>query len=257
MRTATVHRCLPALLALALIVACAPAHAAAPADSAAAPGAQFGRRDAWFGVAAVGTVLLVATQDAEWSESAHANGTRFALDLTADAKRLGDPVYVACGLLVTDVIVRAAGNRGAAAATERIAFSVAAAGVTTFVLKASFGRWRPSEAPGDPGRFEPFSGHYSFPSGHTSTAFSLVTALDAETRTRWVPAIGYPLVAITGWSRVRDLEHWPSDVIAGAAIGYWVGAKADAFAKRQWPRGLVFAAWPQPGGAALVAGARF
>jgi membrane-associated phospholipid phosphatase len=258
-RALPARRLLPALLALALAAGLAPpARAATPADSAAVPAAmKFGRRDAWFGLAAAGAVALVATQDAEWSERAHADSSQFALDLAATMKRLGDPVYLACGLIAADGIARLAGHRGAAAATERIAFSVAAAGASMFVVKVSVGRWRPDEAPGDPGRFDPFSGHDSFPSGHTTAAFALVTALDAETRTRWVPLLGYPAATLTAWSRVRDLRHWPSDVVAGAAIGGWVAAKADAFAKGRWPDGLIVAAWPQAGGATLVAGARF
>jgi membrane-associated phospholipid phosphatase len=259
MRAASVRRFVPALLALALVAGFAPAAraAAAPDSAAASAGVRFTRGDAWFGLAAAGAVALVATQDVEWSERAHVDSSQFALDLAAAAKKLGDPVYLACGLLAADGIARLTGHGGAAAATERIAFSVVAASVTTFAVKKTVGRWRPDEAPGDPHRFDPFSVHESFPSGHTTAAFALVASLDAETRTRWVPILGYPAATLTGWSRVRDLRHWPSDVVAGAAIGGWVGWKADAFAKHRWPGGLVVVAWPHDGGGTLAAAARF
>jgi membrane-associated phospholipid phosphatase len=259
MRAAITRRSLPGLLALALAAGAAlPAGSASLADSAAAPaGPRFTRRDAVFGLAAAGAVLLVATQDQQWSERASSDSSQFALDLANAAKKLGEPAYLVGGFLAADGIARLAGHKGATAATERIAFSVATASVVTLAIKVAAGRWRPDESPGDPGRFDPFSGHVSFPSGHSTAAFALVTALDAETRTRWVPAIGYPAATLTAWSRVHDLQHWPSDVVAGAAIGGWVASKADAFALHRWPDGLIVAAWPSPDGATLVAGMRF
>lgn len=59
----------------------------------------------------------------------------------------------------------------------------------------------------------------SFPSGHTSTAFTLATSLTLQYK-KWYVAI--PLFAwasSVGYSRMYLGEHYPTDVLAGAVIG--------------------------------------
>ena len=171
-----------------------------------------------FALAAAAATALVATQDERWLAEAAGNPTRFALDLAADAKRLGDPVSVGGALLLADLGARTLHAQPVAAASERMAAAVVAAGAVSLVLKEAVGRERPDETSAS-GRFRPFSGHDAFPSGHATVAFALAASLDAETGARWVPLLAYPAAALTAWSRVRDRRHWPSDVVAGAAIG--------------------------------------
>jgi undecaprenyl-diphosphatase len=244
-------------LALALAAGAAPARAAAAADSAGAAATLLpGRRDAAFALAAAGAIAIAAAHDRSWLATESANHTRFALDLAADAKRLGDPATLAAALIATDGAARLAGRQDIAAASERIAFSCLAAGAVTFALKEVAGRSRPDET-SSPSRFRPFSGHDAFPSGHTTAAFALAAALDAEARAPWLRAIVYPAAALTAWSRVRDRRHWPSDVVAGAAVGTWCAHRADRFAQRAWPRGLALAVLPHRGGARVAVTGRF
>jgi len=64
----------------------------------------------------------------------------------------------------------------------------------------------------------PDGGHQSFPSAHTSISFSAAEFM--RKRYGWgygVPA--YALASVVAYSRVEAREHYPHDVIAGAAIG--------------------------------------
>ena len=66
--------------------------------------------------------------------------------------------------------------------------------------------------------------NYSFPSGHTTTAFSIATVLAEEyDNNPYVPPIAYGLATLTGLARIYDNKHWASDVFIGGAIGYFVG----------------------------------
>ncbi|MBK7367358.1 MAG: phosphatase PAP2 family protein [Candidatus Eisenbacteria bacterium] len=213
-------------------------------------------RDAWFAAGSAAAVALAAANDADWSRRIAASDGARARDAAKAGKQFGNHLAIAPALLAADGVARLTGHPRFAAATERVAFACASAGVVTTALKVSAGRFRPHES-SDPGRFEPFSGHDSFPSGHTTMAFSLAAALDAETRTPWVPAVLYPAATLTAWSRVRDRVHWPSDVVAGAAIGGWVSYRADQWAQRRWPDGLWAVVLPQRDGASVRLGAAF
>jgi membrane-associated phospholipid phosphatase len=100
--------------------------------------------------------------------------------------------------------------------------------VCTQVIKQLTHRHRPyqDEIP-DHAQWEgPFADiHYtSFPSGHSTAAFSLATVFALEySHTVWVPVLAYTLAAGTAVSRLYDNDHWASDVVIGSAIGFVTG----------------------------------
>ena len=72
---------------------------------------------------------------------------------------------------------------------------------------------------------------FSFPSGHTATAFMTATMLSKEYGhlSPWVGIGAYSVATTTGLMRVVHNKHWLSDVLTGAGIGiistelgYWV-----------------------------------
>jgi membrane-associated phospholipid phosphatase len=74
--------------------------------------------------------------------------------------------------------------------------------------------------------FNPFkiSEGLRWPSGHTSSMFSLVSALTAFYPDQvLIPAIGYPIAAAVGLGVIEGDYHWFSDVVAGALIGHIIG----------------------------------
>lgn len=83
-------------------------------------------------------------------------------------------------------------------------------GIITQVLKVGVHRSRPG------------GGHHSFPSGHTSASF--VTAAVLEGNFGWkAGAPAYAGAAFIAWTRVRDNQHWLTDVVTAATIGTVVG----------------------------------
>ena len=60
---------------------------------------------------------------------------------------------------------------------------------------------------------------YSFPSGHTASAFALATSLCIKYPKWYVIAPSALWACSVGVSRMNEGVHYPSDVLAGAAIG--------------------------------------
>ncbi len=76
----------------------------------------------------------------------------------------------------------------------------------------------------------------SFPSGHTTTAFTVlgVLVLAGLVRRPLPRALALALACLVGCSRVVVGAHWPGDVLAGAAGGWLCAALGLAVAAR-WP----------------------
>jgi membrane-associated phospholipid phosphatase len=108
-----------------------------------------------------------------------------------------------------------------------------------YLIKGVTGRQRPSYINPEQLKAEPtFRGPFrkpftnqggerissSFPSGHTTLAFSAATVYAMEYRDKpWVGIISYSVASLVGVSRITENKHWSSDVLAGAALGHLCG----------------------------------
>jgi undecaprenyl-diphosphatase len=77
---------------------------------------------------------------------------------------------------------------------------------------------------------------YSFPSGHTFSAFVGATVLSVQLKGWW--RLAYLYAILVGLSRLYLYVHFPTDVVAGAVLGILVGLLTCY---------LVSLFWPQPG----------
>jgi membrane-associated phospholipid phosphatase len=149
-------------------------------------------------------------------------------------QRLGDPRVVGPALLASYVTGRITGLPDFSAASARVAGATFSAAVLCEGIKFAVRRARPDAAPGVPGEPGSFGQHdAAFPSGPTSIAFAAASAIAAETPARWVRWIVYPVAAAAGLAQVRENRCGLSDVVAGAALGYWTGRKVDQIERGQ------------------------
>jgi membrane-associated phospholipid phosphatase len=88
--------------------------------------------------------------------------------------------------------------------------SLSVTGFTTLTLKAARHNKTPNGKP------------WAWPSGHTSSSFTVASVLDEF----YGPAVGIPsyiLAGAVGYRMMETGDHWGSDVVFGAVLGYITG----------------------------------
>lgn len=60
---------------------------------------------------------------------------------------------------------------------------------------------------------------YSFPSGHTTSAFAIFFGLSLLVRNKWLKLTFFIVAALVGYSRVYLSQHFAVDILAGSVIG--------------------------------------
>lgn len=76
----------------------------------------------------------------------------------------------------------------------------------------------------------------AFPSGHTTAAFTTATSLSLTFKKWYVAVPAYTWAGAVAYSRMHLGVHYPSDVLAGAAIGAgsaWLCYKANRWLQRK------------------------
>ena len=132
-------------------------------------------------------------------------------------------IYVVAGTPVTMAVVGLASkddellrNAAVMAAGTAVSYGLALG------LKYAVKRDRPFVT--YPDEFKDKTGHdysdsYSFPSGHTTTAFATATALTLDYPKWYVIVPSYAYAGTVAYSRMHLGVHYPSDVLTGALIG--------------------------------------
>jgi membrane-associated phospholipid phosphatase len=88
-------------------------------------------------------------------------------------------------------------------------------------LKLAAGRERPNQGDGG-GHF--LKGDYSFPSGHAIASWTFASVVASRYRNKKaVPILAYTVAAAISVSRVTGRDHFASDVLAGGAMGFFIG----------------------------------
>lgn len=113
--------------------------------------------------------------------------------------------------------------------TKKIAYEIGQASLyastVTFVLKRAIGRARPFTEEGR-ASYHPFTffndDYHSLPGGHSTAGFALSTVLSRNAHSSFLKSVAYVPAVFTVVSRVYQDEHWFSDCLLGATIGYFV-----------------------------------
>lgn len=133
--------------------------------------------------------------------------------------------------------------------------AIGVTGLTIEGIKERVGRDRPND--GD---------EKSFPSGHSSGAFAAATlsnrnldSIDMSRGWRQACQIGnLGLAGAVAWARVEGKKHYPSDVLAGAALGHFLSAFIhDAFMNLPEDSPIDVAITPLEGGGIVQVAFRF
>lgn len=170
-------------------------------------------------------------------------------------------------LAVSAALALAGGSRGRRAALR----GLLAIGITSTVVNGPLKYvWRRERPAADLLGIKPsliaMPRSFSFPSGHSASAFAFATGVARE----W-PAVGAPVgaaAALVAYSRVHTGVHFPSDVLAGTGLGVASGILAGRLLREDAgiklpapedvavPRRAVLLASPDSGAAGELAAAR-
>jgi membrane-associated phospholipid phosphatase len=181
-------------------------------------------------------ILGLAGATASWSLES-ADESPLAMQLSLDGSftdpamdvgnTYGHGLVIGGGSLSLLIVGKASGNQAVSRFGGDLCRSFLYTSLASGVIKYSVQRTRPSGGP------------LSFPSGHTSVAFSTVPVIWSHLG--WQAGVGASVLALsTGLGRMEEYRHYLSDVLAGAALGLVVGrAVMSQSNHNEWMRHLV------------------
>ena len=175
----------------------------------------------------LGTGLLLYTVDEKIQNWSCENSTDKSRDFFRIATYMGDGAFISA-LLVSLYASGELFQQDSLRYTALLGLeSFVISGVLVSALKFFIGRARPYTGE-DSTSFRPFSftsSNYSFPSGHSASAWALASVIASQSKSFLLDLFSYSMAALVSVSRVRLEKHWASDVLIGSALGYFIGKK--------------------------------
>ena len=163
------------------------------------------------------TMGIMLATDTEYSRNLSNSSTR--LKYSGDFSNAGIGAFAAVGAgfyfmgkITHDEHKRETGLLAGEAALDSL--------VPVYAFKYAFGRERPLQD-NFQGNF--FSGGGSFPSEHAALAWSIATVIAHEYPGPLTEMLAYGAASAIGFSRITAKQHFPTDVLVGSAIGWFVG----------------------------------
>ena len=175
----------------------------------------------WIAPLGVSTAILLSTDRNTAAELAEGRGHSTRLRWSRDISQMGT-AYTAGGIAAAFYLYgRSAHNARAQETGLLSAEALIDTGLVTEALKLASNRPRPLA---DKGRGDFLDGGNSFPSGHSTTAWTLATVVAMEYHDRpLVKWSAYGLATAVSISRYTGRNHFLSDVLVGSALGYGIG----------------------------------
>lgn len=163
-------------------------------------------------------------RDINLNRNTHLDGTFRTISFTASPFAFGTPIILyGIGFFEKDKEMKEN--------ALYIGASVVTASIITTILKHSIKRTRPFITYPDIEKATS-GGGYSFPSGHTSDAFSLATSVTLAYPKWYIIVPAFAWASAVGYSRMDLGVHYPSDVLMGAVTG--AGSAYLCYKGQQW-----------------------
>jgi len=191
----------------------------APAQKDSASHAAYGPRSARVWIVPIAITAAVVL-DPEVRELALREHSRSLDHLSESVNPLGTARVLVPALALSYVTARLTHDGSLSVGTVNTAVAYAAADLVESVLKPIIGRERP-HVEGNSRRFHPFTTKgdwHSFPSAHVAHIASIAEAILAQTHSTPISVISGTVVAVVGWDRLYEDQHWSSDVVATIAL---------------------------------------
>jgi membrane-associated phospholipid phosphatase len=157
-----------------------------------------------------GAIAAVLAHSFDRSSSSALVGARRLDGMFDPGKTLGGTHVQLAGSLATLAVGKISGSPTVTRVGADLFKAQLISQVLTQAVKKSVNRTRPDGT------------QYSFPSGHTSTAFATATVLHRDLGWK-AGLVGYGVATYIAASRIQEKRHFLSDVAFGAAIGIVAG----------------------------------